>query len=94
VTRAPTGPDPQLGERHEPHFENPWRQKPQQLNKGRGKFHPTVPWDPLRPYISWPKKRKRRSDWPVLVIALIVTAITLVIFCLGGFALFRKYGVS
>ena len=51
----------------------------------------TMPPDPIRPYQSGFKKRKRRSDWPVLVFALVVTVAVTAGCCLAGFALFTAW---
>src|SRR5690606_29667725 len=47
----------------------------------------TMPTDVIWPMISR-VKRSRRSDWPVLVFALVVAAIVTIGCCLGGFAAF------
>ncbi|HEY7223823.1 MAG TPA: hypothetical protein VH561_09570 [Micromonosporaceae bacterium] len=51
----------------------------------------TIPPDPLRQYVSGPKPRKRRSDWPILVFALVVAAVVAALCCLGGFAVFSSW---
>ena len=50
----------------------------------------TKPTDPIWPFVSR-IKRKRRSDWPVLVFALVVAAIVTIGCCLGGFATFAAW---
>jgi hypothetical protein len=50
----------------------------------------TMPTDPVWPFVSR-IKRKRRSDWPVLVFALVVAAIVTMGCCLAGFAGFSAW---
>jgi hypothetical protein len=50
----------------------------------------TMPTDPVWPFVSR-VKRKRRSDWPVLVFALVVAAIVTMGCCLAGFAGFSAW---
>lgn len=50
----------------------------------------TMPTDPIWPFISR-VKRSRRSDWPVLVFALVVAAIVTMGCCLAGFAAFSAW---
>jgi hypothetical protein len=50
----------------------------------------TMPTDPIWPFVSR-IKRKRRSDWPVLVFALVVAAIVTMGCCLAGFAGFSAW---
>lgn len=50
----------------------------------------TMPTDVIWPMISR-VKRSRRSDWPVLVFALVVAAIVTIGCCLGGFAAFSAW---
>jgi hypothetical protein len=50
----------------------------------------TMPTDVIWPMISR-KKRSRRSDWPVLVFALVVAAIVTIGCCLAGFAGFSAW---
>jgi hypothetical protein len=53
---------------------------------------PTHPPDPILPYIAPPVSRRRRSDWPVLVVALIVSAVLLAVCCAAGYALYLTKG--
>jgi hypothetical protein len=46
------------------------------------------PPDPILPFIAPPVPRRRRSDWPVLVIALIIAALVMAGCCIAGFALY------
>jgi len=48
------------------------------------------PPDPIRPFINAGVPRKRRSDWPVMVLAIVVATLVLSAFCLAGFALYSK----
>jgi hypothetical protein len=48
---------------------------------------PPKPPNPVFPYVSLPGKRRRRSDWHVLVSMLLLMAIILIAFCMGGYAL-------
>src|SRR5262252_1916334 len=50
-----------------------------------------IPREAFRPYVAPPVSRRRRSDWPVLVLALIVATIVMLAFCLGGFALYAEH---
>ena len=52
------------------------------------------PPDTIRPYIAPPVRRRRRSDWLVLVIALVVSGLVMVGVCVAGFALYVKNGGS
>jgi hypothetical protein len=53
---------------------------------------PTHPPDPILPFIAPPVPRHRRSDWPVLAMALIVSAVVLAICCMAGYALYASKG--
>ena len=54
---------------------------------------PSHPTDSVRQFSSFggTPPRKRRSDWPVLVFALVVTAAVSAGCCLAGFALFTTW---
>ena len=78
----------------EAHFTNPRKQKPQRYNVGRSKVHPTTPLDPIHPYIKGPRPRRRRSDWPILIFAMIVAAIVMTACCIAGFGIFHTYGIN
>ena len=54
---------------------------------------PTQPPDPILPFIAPPVARRRRSDWPVLVVALVVAAILLAVCCIAGYALYLSNGL-
>lgn len=53
---------------------------------------PAYPPDPILPFIAPPVPRRRRSDWPVLVLALIVSAVLLAACCIAGYALYTSKG--
>ncbi len=76
-----------------PHAQFADRQRPQRYAQARSTHHPTTPLDPIRPYIAGPVPRRRRSDIPVLVFALIVSAVVMAACCLAGFGIFRTYGL-
>lgn len=76
------------------HFEDPYKPKPQRYSAARGQVPPSRPLDPILPYIAPPVPRRRRSDWPVLVLALIVSALIMAGCCVAGFALYTGYGWS
>jgi disulfide bond formation protein DsbB len=60
--------------------------------KAHGEVPPTRPLDPIRPYIAPRTGRRRRSDWPVLVFALIVWCLIMAGCCIAGFAIYTAYG--
>jgi hypothetical protein len=51
-----------------------------------------IPREAFRPYVAPPVTRRRRSDWPVLVFALVVSTIVMAGFCIAGFALYVQRG--
>lgn len=51
----------------------------------------TMPTDPVRPFVSRGVPRKRGSDWPVFVFALVVAAVVTMGCCLAGFATFAAW---
>jgi len=53
---------------------------------------PTQPPDPILPFIAPPVARRRRSDWPVLLVALIISAIVLAACCIAGYVLYLSNG--
>jgi hypothetical protein len=68
--------------------------KPDPETVGRYPFEAppiTQPPDPIRMFLGSPKPRRRRSDWPVLVLALVVAAVVTAACCLSGFALFSTW---
>jgi len=87
-------PKQHLGADEEPvaHFEGPHQPKPQRYSTGRGQVPPAHPLDPILPYIAPPVRRRRRSDWPVLLLALIVSGLVMAGCCIAGFALYSGYG--
>jgi hypothetical protein len=50
----------------------------------------TSPTDPVSPFIRGRVPRKRRSDWPVFVFALVASSVVMAICCIAGFALFTR----
>ena len=53
---------------------------------------PTHPPDPILPYVAPPVARRRRSDWPVLVVALVISSIVLAACCIAGYVLYAGRG--
>jgi hypothetical protein len=68
------------------------RERPNRYATGIGQRHPTRPLDPIRPYMAPPVARRRRSDWPVMIFAMVVAALVMVGCCIAGFALYSGYG--
>ena len=64
--------------------------------KGRGRVASgrpvTRPPDPIRPFIGRALPRRRRSDWGVLIFALVVSSLILAACCAAGFALYTSGG--
>jgi len=50
----------------------------------------TSPTDPVSPFIRGRVPRKRRSDWPVFVFALVASSVVMAVCCIAGFALFTR----
>ena len=73
-------------------FEDPYRTKPSRYHPAYGEIPPSVPLDPILPYVAPPVPRRRRSDWPVLVVAMIISALVMAGCCIAGFALYTGYG--
>jgi len=73
-------------------FEDPYRTKPSRYHPAFGQIPPSVPMDPILPYIAPPVPRRRRSDWPVLLVAMIISALVMAGCCIAGFALYSGYG--
>ena len=66
---------------------------PPHTARGRYQFNaPPLnhPPDPVLPFIAPPVPRRRRSDWPVLVAALIIAVVALAACCIAGFALYAS----
>ena len=57
-----------------------------------GRQAPTRPPDPVVPFVAPPVPRRRRSDWPVLVVALVVSAFILAACCIAGYVLYASKG--
>jgi hypothetical protein len=49
---------------------------------------------PMRPpqFVAPPVNRRRRSDWPVLLVVLIVVGLVMAGCCIAGFALYSAKG--
>jgi hypothetical protein len=73
-------------------FEDPYRTRPSRYHPAFGQIPPSVPMDPILPYIAPPVPRRRRSDWPVLLVAMIISALVMAGCCIAGFALYSGYG--
>jgi hypothetical protein len=50
------------------------------------------PPDPIMPFIAPPVPRRRRSEWPVLVAALIIAGVVMAACCIAGFGLYSTKG--
>lgn len=75
------------------HFEDPHAVKPQCYQKAVAQIPPSIPQDPLAPYLNPGVPRKRKSDWPVLMVALVVAALLAAAFCAIGLTIYtRSYG--
>ena len=46
------------------------------------------PSDPILPFIAPPVERRRRRDWPVLVVVMIIAGLVMAGCCIAGFALY------
>jgi hypothetical protein len=51
-----------------------------------------IPREAFRPYVAPPVTRRRRSDWPILVFALVAAAVVMAGFCIAGFAVYVQHG--
>jgi hypothetical protein len=72
------------------------RLEPPVFTSGRYQFAdrpPSVhPPDPVVPFVAPPVSRRRRSDWPVLVVALVVSSLVLAGCCIAGYVLYASKG--
>jgi hypothetical protein len=50
------------------------------------------PPEAINPYVAPPVSRRRRSEWPVLLVALVLSGLIMAGFCLAGFALYVRNG--
>ena len=75
-----------------PAFQDPHRIKPSRHQPASAQIPPSIPMDPILPYIAPPVPRRRRSDWPVLLVAMIISALVMAGCCIAGFALYSGYG--
>ena len=62
--------------------------------RGEPLAQPMRPPDAINPYLVGPVRRRRRSDWPVLVFALVVSGLIMAGCCIAGFALYVNNGGS
>ena len=69
------------------------RERPQRYATGMGRREPTRPPDPIMPYMPPPVARRHRSEWPIMVLAMVIASIVMAAFCLGGFALHSGYPI-
>jgi hypothetical protein len=68
------------------------RERPNRYAGGLGHLTPQRPLDPVGPYTPPPVARRRRSDWSVMMFAMVITSIVMVGCCLAGFAIYSAYG--
>jgi hypothetical protein len=59
---------------------------------GSATVRPVRSRDAFKPYVAPPVTRRRRSDWPVLVFALVAAILVMAICCIAGFAVYVKHG--
>jgi hypothetical protein len=85
---------PQM-QRNAEYHEAQRREAPPYRAEAIGRFKWEAPVQTMPTDVIWPMisrvKRRRRSDWPVLVFALVVAAIVTIGCCLGGFAAFSAW---
>ena len=60
--------------------------------RGRRRVAPIRPPETLHAYVAPRVSRRRRSDWPILLIALIVAGLVMAGCCVAGFALYTTKG--
>jgi hypothetical protein len=53
---------------------------------------PARPPDPVSPFVAPPVNRRRRSEWPVLVVALVISSLVLAACCIAGYMLYASKG--
>ncbi len=53
---------------------------------------PMRPPEAIKPYVAGPVRRRRRSDWPVLLVALVVAGLVMGGCCIAGFAFYVRNG--
>jgi len=59
---------------------------------GRGQVPPARTHEAFKPYVAPRVTRRRRSDWPILVFALIVATLVMAACCIAGFAVYVNRG--
>ena len=62
------------------------------ITRGRGWVPPMRPPEALNPYVAPRVTRRRRSDWLVLVVALVVAGLVMAGCCIAGFAVYASRG--
>jgi hypothetical protein len=62
------------------------------VTRGRRRVAPMRPPEALHSYVAPRTSRRRRADWPVLVIALVVAGLVMAGCCVAGFALYSTKG--
>jgi hypothetical protein len=65
---------------------------PSHTRSGHVGPYTTNPADPILPFVAPPVPRRRRSDWPVLAVALTVSALIMAACCIAGFAFYFRNG--
>lgn len=70
--------------------------QPPVFTSGRYQFFDRPPGlhppDPVVPFVAPPVSRRRRSDWPVLVVALVISSLVLAGCCVAGYVLYASKG--
>jgi hypothetical protein len=62
------------------------------ITRGRRRVAPMRPPEALNAYVAPRVSRRRRADWPVLIIALVVAGLVMAGCCVAGFALYSTKG--
>jgi hypothetical protein len=60
----------------------------QAVTRGRRWVAPMTPPEALNAYVAPRARRRRRKDWPVLMLALVISALVFVGCCIAGFAMY------
>lgn len=60
--------------------------------RGEPRVQPMKPPDAINPFLVGPVRRRRRSDWLVLVFALVVSSLIMAGCCIAGFAVYVNNG--
>jgi hypothetical protein len=64
----------------------------QAVTRGRRWVAPMAPPEALNAYVAPRVPRRRRKDWPVLMLALVISALVFVGCCIAGFAMYSTKG--